>query len=138
MLSTKQAILAILVGYCQHWKKPYCYPSQASILKKLEEFYGVIISPRTLNRKLAWMESHGWIQRIRRHYKDIHRGMCFRSTLYKFGAMMPWIRGLFSRVADKFQSLLRLPELAEYPKKEIITDLIAPQAIGAILKQLRI
>lgn len=138
MLSIQLAIQEVLTGFMSHFKKVYCFPSQATMLEHLVTDHGVVISRRTLNRHLAAMVAGGKINRTRRHYKDAKLGMVFRSTLYTLGAMAPWVVGKLKRMVLRYATYLRVPHLAQYPKDVIITQKSSPASIGSILKNLRI
>lgn len=53
------AVLDTLGGVAQKHGKPYCYPSQRSILGLLDVYHGVQVSRRTLNRWLGELEVEG-------------------------------------------------------------------------------
>lgn len=76
-------LLGVLFHVCKKYSKLYCYPSQMSILKLLEQYQSVNYSLRTLNRHLKAAEDAGYIIRVRRIVKDKKKGTLFRSTLYK-------------------------------------------------------
>ena len=76
-------ILLTLNKLNKHFSKLYCYPSQNKLLDLLSKFTSLKISRRQLNYDLQALESHNVIIRIRRHRRTKHRGMEFRSTLYK-------------------------------------------------------
>lgn len=78
-------ILKQLGALCGHFNKGYCYPSQETLLKRLQT-HGDRVRPmsrRTLNRHLNTFEVLGYIERVRRHRHDPGKGMQFHSTLYK-------------------------------------------------------
>jgi len=64
-------------------RKTYCFPSQARIVRFLEEEFGHKLSRRQLNRVLLHMCDGRLIRRRRRHRREKGRGMVFHSTLYE-------------------------------------------------------
>lgn len=63
--------------------KLYCYPSQVKILDLLCVYQGCNIAIATLNRWLRDLEEKGYLIRTRRIKRDKHKGIMFKSTLYK-------------------------------------------------------
>lgn len=78
------ALVTLIAGNADKFKKSYCYPSQDWLCAHLARFAGRRMSRRTLNRHLGGLEAGGWIKRIRRHRCSpvASRGFEFRSTLY--------------------------------------------------------
>jgi len=76
-------ILSIINGLSDKFGQLYCYPSQMKILTLLEKRFDVKRCRSTLNKQLKKMEKLGFIERTRRHRRDKHKGMIFKSTLYK-------------------------------------------------------
>ena len=80
-------ILIMLNDLNNYHGKNYCFPSQKTILKRLEERLYVKISRRTLNRRLKTIEGSALISRTRRTRHDKVLGMVFNSTLYKISKL---------------------------------------------------
>ena len=92
-------VLSVLLETANYHNKHYCYPSQATILKSLKLQFGRIISRRTLNRYLAWLDDHGFLNRKRRHTRDKHGSLALHSTLYSFTRKSGrFMRQLFDRM----------------------------------------
>lgn len=82
-LRPQMMILAVLVHLAKHYGKAYAYPSQETILKRLNEKYFVKMSRATLNRHLKALEMLGWFSRVQRHRKRADGSLEMHSTLYK-------------------------------------------------------
>lgn len=80
--------------------KSYCFPSQAKLLELLEKYYQVVVSRRTLNRCLKYMEDMGYFQRRRRITKSIDGRYHFKSTLYM-------IKKKIFKMAIQFSALIK-------------------------------
>jgi len=76
-------VLIVLFKVQKKYGKDYCWPSQFTILKLMEEYQGVKKSRSTLNRRLRVGEDNRLIIRRRRIKRDEYQGMLFKSTLYK-------------------------------------------------------
>jgi hypothetical protein len=114
MQSYSDEVLITLIKTATRYRKPYCFPSQAHILRLLAKYHQVIISRRTLNRILDRLESSGYFSRIRRHHSSKEGKIIFASTLYKFKKKMYNFMGFLSETTRKFFSLFRVPKLAQY------------------------
>ena len=82
-------ILTVLHDLMAHFKRRYCFPSQAEICKRLEKFHQYKIGIRQLNNLLKYLEDSGQISRTPRpdyEYMAANPtlGTKYRSTLYKF------------------------------------------------------
>jgi len=82
MTSRCEAILITLKSVGDEYDKHYSWPSQEKILELLERFHGILVSRRTLNRDLGWLEENGFIERLRRHFRNRRGQLILRSTLY--------------------------------------------------------
>jgi len=76
-------LLVVLLKVQRKYKKSYCWPSQAKILKLLGDNQGIHKSRATLNRRLRAGEDDKLFIRRRRIKVDPIYGMMFKSTLYK-------------------------------------------------------
>ena len=118
-----QATEDTLISICAKYGKAYCYPSQETVRRLLEEYHGIVICRRTLNRVLRWLEDHGRFKRTRRHRAGQGGKIVFATTMYelkkklfiRLNSMKKWI--------DRVSSPLRVPLRAEYrltKKNEIL------------------
>jgi len=114
MLSSEVAIVRTLAGVGLSHQKPYCYPSQATILTLVSQYHGLEISRRTLNRHLKALEVSGYFERVRRHRKGVDGKILFNSTLYKFkGKLFKFMHGL-GKQASSFFRVFRVPWMAQH------------------------
>jgi len=109
-------VLSVLIETSQYHNKHYCYPNQESILKSLKLQFGRVVSRRTLNRYLHWLESHRFINRQRRHRRDPAGFLSLHSTLYSFtNKSTRFMRQLFGRMRQVID-LLPVTKMAQYNK----------------------
>lgn len=101
-------------------RKHYAFPSQDTILDFLERWYGVGMSRRTLNRHLNALQQGHWLSRTRRLEYRRHRGLMFRSTLYRLLARDRAFA--FRRAIAWAKALSRVPDAAQY-LRSFIEDL---------------
>jgi hypothetical protein len=80
-------VLICLASDMMFFGKTRVFPGHERILKELQEKTRINRSPRTLMRWLKRMESHGLINRAKRHRFSARNGWEFRSSLY--GINMP-------------------------------------------------
>mgnify|MGYP001069787574 CR=1 FL=1 len=78
----RERVLQILLSLSRGKKRVWCYPSQEKLVELLRRYHGVNISRRTLNRWLRYLESAGYIRRIRRHRRGEDGRPRFHSTVY--------------------------------------------------------
>jgi len=117
MISSEVAIVRTLAGVGLSHQKPYCYPSQATILTLVGQYHGLKISRRTLNRHLSALEGSGYFERVRRHRKGPDGKLLFNSTLYKFkGKLFRFMHGL-GKQASSFFRIFRVPWMAQHQAK---------------------
>ena len=76
-------VLSCLNIFMEWSRKAYCFPSQARIVRFLEDEFGHKLSRRQLNRVLLHMCEGRLIRRRPRHRREKGRGMVFHSTLYE-------------------------------------------------------
>jgi len=79
----KTAILHVLSALGWHYRKTYSYPSQNKICALVAQWHGIVMSRRTLNRRLAEMEKEKSLQRTRRLKKGKTGKLEFYTTLYR-------------------------------------------------------
>jgi hypothetical protein len=75
-------LLQVLISLSRGKKRVWCYPSQDKLVSLLARYHGIRISRRTLNRWLRYLESSGFIRRIRRHRRGEDGRPRFFSTVY--------------------------------------------------------
>lgn len=110
--SQKEAIIMTLVGVAKKAKKGYCWPSQACILRLLIKYHKLVISRRTLCRRMKELEVSGWLTRIRRLARGKDGGFIKRSTLYKLcGKVYAWV-GRLGRWAVSVARVFDVPKVA--------------------------
>ena len=108
-------VLACLNIFMSHYHKAYCFPSQARIVRFLEEELGLKKCRRQLNRDLKCMSEAFLIRRVPRHRREKGRGMVFHSTLYEItikGWRLLYKVGIVSKarfleMVNRFRSFLR-------------------------------
>jgi hypothetical protein len=114
MNNIDSAIVITLGSVALKYNKPYCFPSQAHILRLLFQHHGVTISRRTLNRRLKGLELDSFFQRVRRHFKGQDGKIRFNTTLYKLKKKFFNFVGLLKAQGLRFASLFRVPFPARY------------------------
>ena len=123
-------VVNTLFKISQKYKKHYCYPSQATLLKKLEEFYGISRSFSTLNRWLSQLEAANFIKRVRRLQRMPNGQIQFRSTMYfvtKAGvlALHRYGRDVWDVLSKWWLDSKRLREQAALARKKTQEKLIS-------------
>jgi len=114
MTNRCEAIAISLLSVAKKHQKKYCFVSQKRIQELLEKYHALVISNRTLNRDLRWLEDNGYISRLRRIRVDPNGKLIFCSTLYKFtGKLFNWLVYMGNRVKRLF-SFFRLPKWADH------------------------
>ena len=120
-----QAVAETLSSVCAKYGKAYCYPSQNTILRLLEEYHDVVISRRTLNRILRWLEDHGYFKRTRRHRAGPNGRMLFGTTMYELKKKIFIRLNLIKKWVDRVTTPLRVPLRSQYrsiKKNEILKE----------------
>src|SRR4030042_2193674 len=112
MESRSEAGMMCLLGVAKKHGKLYCYPSQKTIVRLLDEYHGFEISRRALNRDLIELEREGFIRRTRRLTAKGIRAGCFSSTLYRFGRRAFKYLGGLVKWAEGVLSFSRVPKVA--------------------------
>jgi len=114
MVSQREAILLTLLGIARKYEKAYCYPSQRCLLKLLGKRHKVVISRRTLNRRLKDLQVEGYFDRVRRHRRGDRGHIVFNTTLYKLSCRtFVWAADKLAWAGRLF-SFYRVPRLAQY------------------------
>ena len=103
-----------LMKICEKNKKGYCYVSQNRILGLLELYQDTLVSRRTLNRDLRWLEDSGFIKRVRRITGDGNGKFLFRPTLYKLTGKLFNFLYLMGKGLKNVFSFFRVPKLAHH------------------------
>jgi len=111
---TLQATMETISSICSAHGKAYCYPSQATLLRLLEEYHGIKICRRTLNRVLRWLVDHRYIERVRRHRAGLDGKMVFATTLYLLKKKLFIRLNSIRKWVDRVSSPLRVPLRAQY------------------------
>jgi hypothetical protein len=114
MISSEVAIIRTLAGVGLSHKKPYCYPSQVTILGLLDQYHDLSISRRTLNRHLSNLEGDGYFERVRRHRRGADGKILFNSTLYKFKGKLFRFMASLGHQAASFFKVFRVPWMAQH------------------------
>ena len=120
-----QAVAETLSSVCSKYGKAYCYPSQETILKLVDEYHGIEISRRTLNRVLFWLEDHGYFKRTRRHRAGPNGRILFATTMYELKKKLFIRLNSIKKWADRVSSPLRVPLRSQYKsqrKNEISSE----------------
>lgn len=115
--SPLQAVAETLSSVCSKYGKAYCYPSQETILRLTDEYHGVNISRRTLNRVLCWLEGHGYFKRTRRHRAGPNGRMLFGTTMYELKKKLFIRLNSIKKWADRVSVPLRVPLRAQYKSR---------------------
>lgn len=108
------SVLDTLAGIAERHGKPYCYPSQLSIMRLLKDYHGLKLSRRTLNRWLFNLELAGYFKRVRRHRRGNNGEIIFKSTLYKLTGKLFNAMGRLAGRLKKFFGVFRVPKMAQY------------------------
>jgi len=82
MTKRREVILMTVKSIGDKHGKHYSWPAQKRLVELLKKFYEISISRRTLCRDLRWLEENGFIERVRRHFKNSSGELVLRSTLY--------------------------------------------------------
>ena len=108
-------VLSCLNIFMSWSSKAYCFPSQARIVRFLEEELGLKKCRRQLNRDLKFMCEGRLIRRVPRHRREKGRGMVFHSTLYEI-TVKGWhllykvgiiSKARFASMVNRFRSFLQ-------------------------------
>jgi len=125
---TLQAVAETISSICSKYGKAYCYPSQLTIMRLLEEYHGIMISRRTLNRILRWLEDRGYFKRTRRHRAAPDGKIIFATTMYELKKKLFIRLNSMRKWVERVSIPLRVSTRAQYrsiKKNEILKD-IAP------------
>lgn len=102
------AILAVLKFLAKKYGKGYSFPTQETILEKLEAFHDITMSRRTLNRDLDELRDAGAIQSYRRTKRVPSMGRRYTSTAY-------YVMETVKRFVASIRKSLRYLDLARVP-----------------------
>lgn len=125
-----EAVAETLSSICSKYGKAYCYPSQLTIMRLVEEYHGIEISRRTLNRVLRWLEDHGYFKRTRRHRAGPNGRMLFGTTMYELKKKLFIRLNSIKKWVDRVSSPLRVPLRAVYRSQR--KNEILPEASGGV------
>jgi hypothetical protein len=114
MTETRQAIVITLAAIARKHGKPYCYPSQETLLHLLKVFHKINTSRRSLNRQLAELHHSCYFDRIRRHRRSNSGKIIFNTTLYKLRKKAFKFMYFLQEESQKFFRVFRVPNLAQY------------------------
>lgn len=109
-----QAVAETISSICSKYGKAYCYPSQLTIIRLTDEYHGIEISLRTLNRVLRWLEDHGYFKRTRRHRAGPNGKPLFATTMYELKKKLFIRLNSIKNWADRVSSPLRVPLRSKY------------------------
>ena len=109
-----QAVAETISSVCSKYGKAYCYPSQLTIIRLVNEYHGIEISRRTLNRVLRWLEDHGYFKRTRRHRAGPNGRILFATTMYELKKKLFIRLNSIKKWVDRVSSPLRVPLRAKY------------------------
>ena len=126
--STGTAIVGVLSALQLKFGKDYSYPSQEKLRELLARYHKIVISPRTLNRRLRFLEDNGFIYRVRRTCKGPEGRMLFRTTAYYVLHKAVTLAKVVAQVAKKIAAALHLPLMADYLKRH--KDIYPPYALS--------
>jgi hypothetical protein len=123
-----QATMETISSVCCKYGKAYCYPSQETLLRLVEEYHGVKMCRRTLNRVLRWLVDHRYIERVRRHRAGPDGKILFATTLYLLKKKIFMRLNSIRKWAERVSSPLRVPLRAQYRslKQNEIFKVVAP------------
>lgn len=125
-----QAVAETLSSICSKYGKAYCYPSQLTIMRLVDEYHGIEISRRTLNRGLRWLEDHGYFKRTRRHRAGPNGRILFATTMYELKKKLFIRLNSIKKWVDRVSSPLRVPLRAKYKSQR--KNEILPGASGDV------
>ena len=109
-----QAVAETLCSVCSKYEKAYCYPSQETIIRLIDEYHGIKICRRTLNRILRWLEDRGYFKRTRRHRAGPNGKMLFATTMYELKKKIFIRLNSMRKWADRVSLPLRVTVRAQY------------------------
>ena len=109
-----QAVAETISSVCSKYGKAYCYPSQLTILRLVNEYHDIEISRRTLNRVLSWLEVHGYFKRTRRHRAGPDGRILFATTMYKLKKKLFMRLNSMKKWVERVSSPLRVPLRSQY------------------------
>lgn len=118
-----QAVAETLSSICAKYGKAYCYPSQLTIMRLVDEHHDIKVSRRTLNRILRWLEDHGYFKRTRRHRAGPDGRILFATTMYELKKKLFIRLNSIKKWVDRVSSPLRVPLRSQYrltKKNEIL------------------
>jgi len=112
-----QAVAETLSSVCSKYGKAYCYPSQLTIMRLVDEYHGIEISRRTLNRILRWLEDHEYFKRTRRHRAGPNGRMLFGTTMYELKKKLFIRLNSIKNWVDRVSAPLRVPLRSQYKSR---------------------
>ena len=80
MQLTKFSLLTCISLVIRKYKGNYCYASQERFLGLLEEFHGIKIKVRALNKHLADLRSEGFIKSHKRSHRNDDGTLCLQTS----------------------------------------------------------
>ena len=125
-----QATEDTLISVCAKYGKAYCYPSQETIRRLLDEYHGIEISRRTLNRVLRWLEDHGSFKRTRRHRAGPNGRILFATTMFELKKKLFIRLNLLKKWVERVSAPLRVPTRSQY--RSIKRNEIFKEASGGV------
>lgn len=125
---TLQATEETIISICAKYGKAYCYPSQETILRLLEEYHDIKICRRTLNHILKWLEEHKRFKRTRRHRAGSNGRILFATTMYTLKKKLFKRLNSIKKWVDRVSPPLRVQVRAQYKfiKQNEISWNVAP------------
>lgn len=114
MCEKDQAILSTLLGVMRKYGKNYCVPSLKTILRLLQEYHKIKMSPRSLCYHMKELEAKGYIKRYRRHMRGPCGKMEFRSTAYYVLGKVANLAKKLINMAKSFVGGSRVQKIAQY------------------------
>ena len=113
MQLTKYSLLTSISMIIRKYNGKYCYASQARFLELLEEFHGIKIKVRALNKHLADLRKEGIIKSIRRTKREADGTLCLQTsatyiTIKGYSLLVQegvdWCKGILHQLKKKYMT----------------------------------
>lgn len=120
MQLTKFSLLVSISMVIKKYKGRYCYASQARFLELLEEYHGIKIKVRALNKHLADLRTEGLIKSQKRIKREENGTLCLQPSatcitikgwtlLVREG--VDWCKGILHSLKKKYMSWFEKEEI---------------------------
>lgn len=113
MQLTKYSLLTSISMVIKKYNGKYCYASQSRFLELLEEFHGIKIKVRALNKHLADLRKEGFIKTQKRSKRESDGTLCLQTsatciTIKGYSLLVQegvdWCKGILHQLKKKYMT----------------------------------